>query len=125
MADDELLEPTPAGDEAVPDAAERACRREMPVPLVLRVPEGPRVVELLPEHERIDRRDRNGERDTAKRAHAVAVSPREQRERRQQREPGRAREDREARDDAGGGEALPRSASRNAASTSSRKSDSL
>ena len=81
--------------------------------------------DLLPQHERVDRPRRgSAKRDTGERAQAVAVLPGEQRERRQQREPRHAREDRQAGDDAGRSEAAALG-EQNAASASSRKSDSL
>jgi len=55
VTDDELLEPAPGRDEAVPDSTEGTGVGDVPVPTILCVREGPGVIDLLPEHERIDR----------------------------------------------------------------------
>src|SRR5919108_6422068 len=80
-------------DERLPDPPEWPRCREMAVPAVLRVPERPWVADLLPQEQRIRRRDRHCERKPGERATPVTRTPREERERRQQRNSGHARED--------------------------------
>ena len=53
----ELLQAAPARNETVPDPAEGPGRRDMAVPAILRVGEGPGIADLLPEHQGIDRCD--------------------------------------------------------------------
>jgi hypothetical protein len=90
--------------ERVPDAAQRAGRGQVPVPAFLRVDEGPRVVDLLPQDERVDGGDGHRQREAGERATAVAALPRKHRQRRQQRHAGHARQDRQPGDDARSGE---------------------
>ena len=77
------------------------------MPAVLCVRERPGVVDLLPEHERIDRGHRKRERDAAERAQTVPLPPGEQRKRGQQRDAGGAREDRQTGEHAGACKTVP------------------
>ena len=107
----ELLDPRPARPQAVPDPAERSCRREVPAPEPLRPHEGPGVTIGLPEVERVRAEQERGDRQRAECAQAVAFPPREQRERRQQRDAGRSRQQGEPGREARGQEPPPLSES--------------
>ena len=107
----ELLDPRPARPQAVPDPAERSCRREVPAPEPLRPHEGPGVTIGLPEVERVRAEQERGDRQRAERAQALAFPPREQRQRRQQRDAGRSRQQGEPGREARGQEPPPLSES--------------
>ena len=77
----ELADARPAGAQAVPDAAERPDRRELPRPVALGVQERPGIASLEPEQERVRRRKRAVRPQAGRGSSAVERAPREDRER--------------------------------------------